>query len=315
MGEFPENVPTLDPMGVAKPKRPLGKRVRAWTVLVLFYVIVLGMAAGAVPLLRSVFRPGSALDDRLMHLLWAAMLLAPLAYMVRYFVRVRLKTGSWRGTPEQRQQDRAQRLAKCSSDGTRRGTRAANQNSPLTYAVKWASYAAFAPESTPWQRAAAWLVLAGYTATLLAIAAFGVICIGAAFDNNPITATLMMLALAVAALLWPAVVAWRLVRGIRAGKVGTTREELDELRAQRSAWAMRESQKPLRSKVLTTVFGLLVFVALTLHTKHRGTHSHESWVAAAITYAPILVYGIWMQFRRPKSSPPQASAAPSSSQT
>ena len=40
----------------------------------------------------------------------------------------------------------------------------------------------------------------------------------------------------------------RLIRGIRAGKVGTTREELDELRAQRNAWAARESAEAAAHK-------------------------------------------------------------------
>jgi hypothetical protein len=305
MAEFPENVPTLDPLGVPKCKPPLWKRVRAWTIIVLLYAIILGMAAGAVPLLRSVFRPGIALDDRLMHLLWAAMLLAPLGFMVRYFVRVRLKTDRWRGTPEQRQQEKVERLAKCSIDGAKRGC-AANHSSPLTYAVKWASCSAFAPECTTWQRTAAWLVLVAYTLAVLGVAAFGVICIGAAFDNNTITATLMILALAFAALLWPGVVAWRLVRGIRAGKVGTTREELDELRAQRSAWATRESQKPLRTKVLSTAFAAVVYGLWWMRvTVHHAQHPRESWVTVAM-WTPFFLYSIWVQFRRPRNAPPAA---------
>ena len=192
-----------------------------------------------------------------MHLLWAAGLLAPLGFVVRYFVRVRLKTGRWRGTLEQRQQDRAQRLATCS---TVRGKRvcAANQTSPIGYAVKWASYAAFAPEYTAWQRAAAWLVLAGYTLGLLALTALGVVMIGAGLGTWS-TGGLLILGLGFAALIWPAVAVVRLVRGLREGKVGTTREELDELRAQRSAWAARERQKPLRSKLIGTAVMVAVY--------------------------------------------------------
>jgi hypothetical protein len=303
MAEFPENVPTLDPTGAPKCKPPLWKRARAWTIIVLIYAIILGMAAGAVPLLRSVFRSGVAPDDRLMHLVWAAMLLAPLGFMVRYFVRVRLKTGRWRGTPEQRQQDRAQRLAKCSIESKGKRVCAANQNSLETYAVKWASYTAFAPEGTPWQRTAAWLVLAAYTLAVLAIAAIGIISFGAAFDNsNTVTATLLFIGLGLACLIWPGIVARRLVRGIRAGKVGTTREELDELRAQRAAWATRESQKPLRTKVMTTVFAAAVYGLWWMRvTVHRAQHPRESWVTPAIL-TPFLFYSIWVQFRRPRGS-------------
>jgi hypothetical protein len=314
MAEFPENAPTLDPTGAPKCQPPLWKRVRAWAIIVLVYAVILGMAAAAVQPLRSVFRPGTALDERLMHLLWAASLLAPLGFVARYFVRMRLKTGRWRGTPEQRQQDRQQRLARCA---TRNGKRvcAANQTSPLTYAVKWASCSAFDPTCTPWQRTAAWLVLAGYTVVLLAMAAFGVVSFGAACDNgNTITATLLMLAIGVAALLWPGVVAWRLVRGIGAGKVGTTREELDEFRAQRSEWRMRESQKPLRTKLLSAAFVVVVYGLWWMRvTVHHAQHPHESWVSPAM-YAPFAIYGIWAQFRAPKSNPPRGSDTASSSQ-
>ena len=307
MAEFPENVPTLDPLGVPTRKAPLWKRgrVRVWTILILLYAIILGMAAGAVPLLRSVFRPGIALDDRLMHLLWAAGLLAPLAYTVRYFVRVRLKTGRWRGTPEQRQQERQQRLAQYYPSKGKRVC-AAKQTSLVTYAIKWASCSAFDPACTTGQRAVAWLVLTGYTVALLGIAAFGVICFGAAFDNNTITATLAILALGVTALLWPGAVAWRMIRGLRAGKVGTTREELDQLRAQRSDWRMRESQKPLRTKLLTTVFLVVIYGLWWMRvTVHHAQHPHESWVTPAI-WTPALIYSIWVQFRRPKNAPPTA---------
>jgi hypothetical protein len=312
MAEFPDansggldpQAGGLDPQGTPKGKAPVGRRARAWAIVVALYAIVFGMAAAGVAVARTVFRPGVALDDRLMHLLWAAGLVAPLGFLVRYFVRVRLKTGKWRGTPEQRQQDREQRLAKCSTVGGKRVC-AAKHDSLVSYAVKWASYAAFARENPPWQRGAAWLTLVLYVLAVLSVVAFGVICFGAAFaDDNTLNQSLLFIGLGVASLIWPAVVVLKLVRGIREGKVGTTREELDELRAQRSAWAARESQKPLRNKLIGTAVALVVYALWWMRvTVHHAEHPHESWVTPAI-FTPALIYSIWVQFRRPKDQSP-----------
>jgi hypothetical protein len=95
----------------------------------------------------------------------------------------------------------------------------------------------------------------------------------------------------------------RLVRGLREGKVGATRADLDELRAQRSAWAARERQKPLRSKLIGTAVMVAVYALWWMRvTVHHAQHPHESWVTPAIC-TPALIYSIWVQFRRPKSAP------------
>jgi hypothetical protein len=309
MAEFPDaNSGGLDPLGAptAKCKPPLRRRVRAWAIIVALYAVFLGMAAGAIPLLRSAFKSGVAWDDRLMHLLWAALLLAPLGFVVRYFVRVRLKTGRWRGTPEQRKQERQQRLAKCSVGGAKPvcGTK---QSSPVTYVIKWASCSAFDPKCMPWLRGAAWLVLVAYTVAVVGVAAFGVIAIGASFaDDNTHTATLLFIALGLAALIWPAMVAWRLVRGLRAGQVGATREELDAARAQRMAYHVRENQKPLRSKLINTAIAGGVYALWWFRvTVHHVQHPHESWVTPAMA-TPFFLYSIWVQFRKPKTQPQAA---------
>jgi len=307
MPEFPDaNSGSLDPLGAPAPKckLPLWRRVRAWTIIVGLYAIVLGMAAGAIPLLRSAFHPGVEPEDRLLHLLYAGGLLLPFLFMLRYFIRVRLKTGRWRGTPEQRRQEREQRLAKCSVAGGKTAC-AARRNSLFTYAIKWSSYTAFAPSCTPWQRSAAWLMLVLYALAVLAVAAFGIIAIGAAFDSsNTLTQTLLFVALGVASLIWPAIVAWKLIRGLRAGKLGATREELDALHAQRSAWAERESQRPLRSKLIGTAFLLGIYALWWIRvTVHHAQHPHDSWITPA-TWTPALLYTIWIQYRRPKSTPP-----------
>jgi hypothetical protein len=274
-----------------------------WAVIAAIYGIILGMAVGAIPLLRSVFRPGVATDDRLTHLFWAVGLLAPLAYMIRYFIRVRLKTGRWRGTQEQRQQEKEQRLAKCSVNRAKRGG-AANQNALFSYVVKWASYTAFQPTSTTAQRTAAWLVLVAYTLAVLGVFAIGLICFGASADNsNTLTATLLFIALGIAVLIWPGLVLRRLIRGVRAGQVGTTGEELDELRAQQAAWRMRESTKPLRTKLINTAVAAAIYAFWWLRvTVYHAHHPRESWVTPALA-TPFFLYSIWIQFRKPKSAP------------
>jgi hypothetical protein len=304
MAEFPDaNSGGLDPSGASKPKAPLWKRVRAWTIIVALYAIFLGMAAGAVPLLRSVFRPGVPVEDRLLHLVWAVGLLTPLGIVLRYFVRVRLKTGLWRGTPEQRKQEREQRRAQCSpATGC-----AARKNTWTRYVVRWASYAAMDRTRPMPQRVAGWAVLVLYVVAVLAFVALGVICLGAAFaDNNSITATLVFIGFGIAVLLWPALAVISLVRGVRAGKLGATREEIEQMQAQRSVQRQRDWQKPLRSKIINTTVSCAIYALWWLRvTVHHAQHPHESWVTPAMT-TPFLIYSIWIQFRRPKSAAPPA---------
>lgn len=307
MPEFPDaNSGGLDPMGAptAKCQLPLWRRVRAWAVICALYAALLGMAAASIWPLRFALRSGVALDDRLMHLLWAGGLLTPLGFVVRYFVRVRLKTGTWRGTAEQRKQEREQRLARCSGGGAKIGC-ANNRNDMFAYVVKWASYAAFHPKCTIAQRCAAWTVLVAYGLVVACVAGLGVICFGAAFaDDNTHTQSALFLALGVAVLVWPCLVVWRLIRGLRAGQVGTTREELDGLRARRTAWHVRENQKPLRTKLLTTAFSVVIYGLWWFRvTVHHAQHPHESWVTPAM-FTPALIYSIWVQFRGPKNVPP-----------
>jgi hypothetical protein len=149
-------------------------------------------------------------------------------------------------------------------------------------------------------------VLVAYTLAVLGVAAFGVIAIGAAFaDDNTHTATLLFIALGLAALIWPGMVAWKLVRGLRAGKVGATREELDALRARRTAYHVRENQKPLRSKLISTAVAGGVYALWWFRvTVHHAQHPHESWVTPAMA-TPFFLYSIWVQFRKPKTAPPQ----------
>jgi hypothetical protein len=301
MPEFPDaNSGRLDPTGAAKPKPPLGKRIRAYATLIAIYAAILGMAVAAIPLLRSVLRPGIPIEDRVLHLVWAAGLLLPLGFVLRYFVRVRLKTGRWRGTPEHRKQEREQRRATCSpTQGC--STRKSGWSQ---YAVKWATCSAMDRKLPMTHRIAACVVLAVYVIAMLAFVAIGLICIFMAFGvlDHP-ASFLILLVAGIATLFLPGSALVKLVRGIRAGKVGASREDLEQVRAQRSARHQREWQKPLRSKIIGTAFSSAIVVLWWMRvTIHRAQHPHESWVGPAIATAPLL-YSIWIQFRRPKSPP------------
>ena len=161
------------------------------------------------------------------------------------------------------------------------------------------------PARPPWQRAAGWAVLAIYAITMLALTALGVICFGAGVATLA-TGGLMIAGLGLVILIFPAVAVRSLIRGIRAGKVGATREELDQMRAQQSVWRAREWQKPLRSKLLSTVLVLAFYSLWWLRvTVHHKQHPHESWLTPAM-WTPVLIYSIYSQFRKPKSTPAKA---------
>jgi hypothetical protein len=168
-----------------------------------------------------------------------------------------------------------------------------------------------------WRRVAGWGVLAGCAAGVLGLAAMGVICCGAAFaDDNTINQSLLFLGLGIAVLVIPVVAVWRLVRSIREGKVGATREDVEEMQAQQAAWRAREWQRPLRNKIVSTAFLMVVYGLLWMRaTWHHAQHPHQSWVTPAM-YTPWVLYLIWIQFRRPKDAPPQSedASAPMGSQ-
>jgi hypothetical protein len=300
MPEFPDaNTGGLDPTGATKPKAPLWKRVRAYTIIVALYAAILGMAAAAVPLLRSVFRPGTPLEERGLDLVYGVFLLLPLGFVLRYFLRLRLKTGRWRRTPEYIKQERAERRAKCTpATGCAPG-----KNTWVSYIVKWATFAAMDKTSSAAQRLAGWGVLTLYALGMLAMVAVGLICFAMAFaGNNSIGLTLTFVGFGIAVLFVPGLAVVKLVRGIGAGKLGATREDLEQLRAERTMQHQREWQKPLRSKIGSTAIScaILAFMwirAAILHAKH----THANWVAPAM-WTPALLYSIWLQFRRPKSA-------------
>ena len=206
-------------------------------------------------------------------------------------VRTKIKTGRWSVSAEAR----AQRSGRCSTQGC-----TTKQSSWSNYAVKWAGCTVMDRECPTWQRATAWAVLAVYVLAMLGMTAVGVICFGAAFaDNNTALATCLFIGLGLAVLLVPGLAVWRLISAILAGKVGATREEVAAIRVLRAERRAREWQRPLRTKIGAIVFAVVMYGAWYLHATHRDQHSHVRWVTPAM-YAPFLLYGIWVQFRRPK---------------
>jgi hypothetical protein len=266
--------------------------VRAWAVLLLIVAIPMGMAVGGGFWVKKALRPGSPWEDTLYYLMISVAFFAPLGFVAWTLARTKMKTGRWTVSAEVRRQ----RAGQCTTQGC-----AARQNSWTSYAVKWASCTAMDSECPPWQRAAAWAVLAGYMLAMLGMTAIAVICFGAAFaDDNTTVATCLFIGLGLAVLLVPGLAVRGLIRAIGAGKVGATRDEVEQIRAQRAERRAQEWQKPLRSKVGTTVFLLAMYgLWWARATLHRGQHPHESWVTPAM-WTPFVVYAIWVQFRRPK---------------
>jgi len=275
--------------GMPQPMVPLWRRVRAWTLLLAILAIPVGMAMGGGFWVRRALRPGSPWEDTIYYLLIGVVSFAPLGFVVWTIVRTKIKTGRWAVSAEVR----IQRAGQCSTQGC-----AAKQSSWSNYAVKWASCTAMDRDCPPWQRAAAWAVLAVYMLAMLGMTAIGVICFGMGIATLP--GGWLFAGLGVAVLLVPGLALRRLIRGILTGKVGATREDVDQIRGQRAERRAREWQKPLQSKIGTTAF-LLVMCGLfwARATLHRGQHPHETWVTPAM-FTPCVVYAVWVQFRRPK---------------
>ena len=175
------------------------------------------------------------------------------------------------------------KLAVCRARGCN-----AKQSSWVTYGINWGATSSDGPYAAGAVEEGGGLGGAGgYAAGLLAVIAFGVICIGAAFaDDNTLGQSLLFIGLGMVVLAFPAVMVWRLVRGSAKASVGATREDVEQLQAQRVAWRTREWQKPLRNKLVSAGFLVLVYGLLWIRaTWHHAQHPHQSWVTPAM-YTP-----------------------------
>jgi hypothetical protein len=295
MAEFPDNVPTLDPLGAPKPKMPLWRRVRAWTLVVGLYVLAAGLTVGAFLFARSAFRPGLVWEDRLFQLVCATGVGLFPGAVIWFLIRRRWKSGRWAMTKP----ERVQQILQCSTQ-----SRVGNAGQPWSmvgYGVSWGSYSAMEATCPLWQRIAGWGMLIVFGAFVLSLIGGSVILIGAGVATIS-SGGVLIIGIGLLLLIWPAVTVRALVRRKRAGGVRVSWEELEGMRAQRTAWRVRESGRSLRYKIVSTVICVSVYglwwVRVTLH---HAQHPHESWMTPAI-WTPFLLYMLWVQFRKPKTA-------------
>ena len=298
----------IDQPATSRPKAPLWKRARAWALILLIYSVVLGLAYGGIRFLLHAFRPGVFLGDRIYDTAVALGMLTIPARIFWVMLGTRLSTGRWTRTP----QERRERVAQCA---TKRSTTRPRVAQPswwtwLIYSLKWANYTAREPEISRARlfaaRAVLLLGLLGYLATCL----FPLVCVVAAFaDDNTRSATIFFLAMAV----FFAIIPWGFTRSLLRYRsthpfMRTQPEELGEISVEHTQWHKQENQKPLRAKIISTATILALcgywWSRVTIYHSH---HPHESWITPAM-WTPFAVYGIFVQFRKPKLSQPRATA-------
>jgi len=285
-----------------RPMPLLSKRVRVWALFLMICSVVLGLAYGGIRFLVHALRPGAFLGDRIYD---AAIALGLLAFPARIFwviLGTRLSTGRWTRTP----QERRERVAQCAAKRTTTRSRVAQPSlwTWLIYGLKWANYTARESETPTARRFAARAVLLLGLMGYLAACLLPLICIGAAFaDDNTRTATVLFFAMAALCTLLP----WWLTRSLLRYRsthpfMRTRPEELEEIGAQHKQWHIQENQKPLRSKIISTATILAIYgywwARATVYHSH---HANDSWVTPAL-WTPFAIYGIFVQFRKPKPS-------------
>jgi hypothetical protein len=303
MPEQPE-----DPIVVAKPKAPLWKRVRAWTIILGSYAAILGMAVFAVTLVQHSFRSDSALEDRLLLLSGAVALVLPVR-VAWIYIRTKSTTGRWLMTKQKRDQT----LSQCS---TRRFV--ASQTPPWSWfwlAANWANYSAMESSLPLWQRALGWTFLVAFAALLLSVITFGVIMMGAGIVIIH-SVGLVLVGFGALLLLIPGqVIRFYIDRYRTMGSIRTTQEELRQMSVQRTEWRAREWQKPLRTKILSTVVVAAVFSMWWIRVAlHHSRHAHEDSFNPGV-WTLFAIYAVWIQFRKPKAPQPQTSGPPAATQT
>ena len=295
-----------------RPTPPLSKRVRVWALFLLICSVVLGLAYGGIRFLVHAFRPGTFLDDRIYDVAVACGLLAPAACIFWAMLGTRLSTGRWTQTPQERRERVAQRVAQPAAKRTTTGPRVAQPSwwTWLIYSLKWANYTAREPEVPTTRRFAARAVLLLGLLGYLAACLLPLIGVGAAFaDDNTRTATVGFLVIAVLFAILP----WWLTRSLLRYRsthpfMRTQPEELQEISSQHTQWHIQENQKPLRSKILSTATIVALcgywWLRVTVYHPH---HPHESWLTP-VMWTPFAIYGIYVQFRKPKVSQTQTTA-------
>jgi hypothetical protein len=280
-----------------KTPAPLWKRIRAWTIIVLLYAAIAAMAVYGCVVLYRAFKPGLPLDDRFAHIFAAAALLLIPAFLIRVFLRNKWTTGRW--FPPRSQTSYA---SQCSINRSR-----TTQSPPWSwfgYAADWANHSAFNAALPLWRRIAGWTLLIAFAAILLACTGVSILFIGAGLDTVR-TGGLIMIFFGLVLLLYPILAARSYFRRWRnTGTVLIPLSELEQARARQSQSFERERQKPLRTKIISTIIALIGltywwFRETLFHTRHP----HESWVTPAM-WTVFFAYATWNQFRKPKNPSP-----------
>lgn len=287
------------PSDPQKPKAPLWKRVRAWTIIVCLYAVLLGMVWFAVILLAAVIKPGVVWDDRAYKLLEAGALLLIPGKVAWVFIKRRLITGNWLVmTEEEKARNAAQRMAR--QRGTTQGVACGiRRQSWIKSALSWAGYMALKQRAGLWKRTLAWTVIVLYAAYVLAWIGFGLLCIGASFaDDNTARQQFLWILLGLAFLIYPALVIRSYLRRIQAtGNLLVSKEEFESGAAQRVEVQNRRRGMPLRNKVISYAIGVVVLGLMWMRaTVYHSRHPHESWVTPAFLTIPLL-YSIWRDFQ------------------
>ncbi len=295
----------VDLPATPRPKAALSRRARVWALFLLVCSVVLGLTYGGIHFLFRTFQHSAFLDDRIYDAVVAFGLLAIPARIFWTMLGTRLSTGRWTKTP----QERRERVAQCATKSSTTRSRVAQPSlwTWLIYSLKWANYTAREPEIPPARRYAARAVLLLGLLGYLAACLLPLIGIGASLaDDNTRTATAIFLG--ITALL--ALIPWWLTRSLLRYRsthpfMRTQPEELGEISARHTQWHIQENQKPLRSKIISTAMILAAYgywwIRVTVYHSH---HSNESWVTPAL-WTPFTIYGIYVQFRRPKVSQAQ----------
>lgn len=290
MGELPSEL-----LARPTPKLSPASRPRVWTALVLWSGILFVLLAGAAKLLLFTCRVHRSVEDTAFYTMGAAALLALPVMFSAKLLHSRATTGRW--LPDR---DRTlQRLALVRARP--KGWRQASPWSWVRVVVLWSGHVAFQRSRAVWQRALAWLMLAFCAAFLLLIAALSIelIFVGICADD---TAGSILVVFGAALLIWPGMVARTLFLRIRSGRLRVSAEEMQNAHRQRAAWRIRESRRPLRTKIVSTIFLVTVYGLWWLRvTLHHAQHPHESRLTPAL-WTPFVLYTLWAQFSKPKKS-------------
>jgi hypothetical protein len=289
-------------------KVALWKRVRAWTVVVVLYALLLGMVWLAVTLLSSAIRPGVALDDRMFKLLGAGVFLVLPVKVAWAFIKRKRSTGGWFVMTEQEKARNAALRSAGQCGTTTQGTACGGHyQSWITFASCWAGYFAWKQNAGLWKRTLAWTLIVLHAACVLSLMGFGIVCIGASSADGvrqPLVLILVGLAFfGISALaMWPSI-----SRFHATGSLRVSEEEFQSAAAQRATVENKQRQRPLRNKIISYAIAAVVMGLWWARTTvYHSRHPHEFWTTPAF-FTIFLVYSAWRDFSKPAKSPLKSS--------